>query len=401
MKNYKYIARDLSGGRKEGFSQAVSKNDVLGWLREKGFTPVSVDEVSVGTEQTHRTSRRRRIKSADLVAVCWQLATMVEGGIPVTTAIETVAEDIENLQLQDVLRQVLEKINKGETFSDSISKFPKVFGQLSCAMILAGETSGNLAAALQRLGEHFESRDKLTRKVKGAMAYPIFVFAFIVLIIVFIMAFIVPRFELIFETFGGELPAFTQAFMGFYSALRDNLVYIIGFVLLTIILGVTVFKTRKGHYVFSKITLALPLGGKMFSQAFLAVFCRTMSSLLAAGVSVLDVFDILSATTNNDIIKDAIIRTRERIVEGSNIYLSMSESGFFPNLVIKMVQVGEESGSLSKVLEKIAGYYERKVDAMITTLMSLLEPVMIIVTGGIVLVVVLALYLPVFSMSPH
>jgi len=214
------------------------------------------------------------------------------------------------------------------------------------------------------------------------------------------MAFIIPRFELIFEQFGGELPAFTQAFMGFYSALRYNLVYIIGFVLLTIILGVTVSKTRKGHYVFSKITLGLPLIGKILSQAFLVVFCRTMSSLLAAGVSVLEVFDILSAMTNNDIIKNAIIRTRERIIGGSNIYWSMSESGFFPNVVVKMVQVGEESGSLSNVLEKTASYYERKVDTTITTVMSLLEPIMIVTTGGIVLVVVLALYLPIFSMSP-
>ncbi|HUW20851.1 MAG TPA: type II secretion system F family protein [Sedimentisphaerales bacterium] len=401
MASYKYVARDSSGARREGFTQAVSTNDVLGWLREKGLTPVSVNEASAGTKQTGRKPRRRRIKSAALGSLCWQLTTMVEGGIPVTSAIETIAEDIENAQLQQVLQQVLEKMKKGEPFSESISQYPKVFNKLACAMVLAGETGGNLPGALRRLAEYFDNRDKLSRKVKGAMAYPIFVSIFIVLIVVFIMTFIVPRFQVIFKQFGGDLPAFTKGFMGFYEMLRNNVVFIIGSLFLIIVLAVAAFKTRKGHYLFSRIVLRLPLFGKVLSQTFLTVFCRTMASLLGAGVSVLEVFDILAAMTTNDVIKDAVIRARERIVAGSNIYLGMAESGFFPNVVIKMVQVGEESGSLSNVLERTASYYERKVDSTITTLMALLEPIMIVITGAIVMVVVLALYLPIFSMSAH
>lgn len=400
MKSYKYIARDLSGERKKGIREAACSNDVVAYLREQGFTPVCVSEVSESAKKTRQTRHRKRIKSADLGALCWQLTTMVEGGITVTAALDTIAEDIENTQLQQALQQISEKIHKGETFSDSISEFPKVFNKLSCALILAGETGGNLPEALRRLAEYFDNRDKLAKKVKGAMAYPVFVIGFIVVIVIFIMAFIVPRFTLIFDQIGGNMPAFTRAFMAFYDMLRFNLLYIIGSVLaLVILLSLTYSKSKKGHYLFCRIVLGLPLLGKIFSQAFVATFCKTMSTLIAAGVPVLEVFDILSVMTNNDIIKAAIMRTREQIVEGSNISLSMAASGFFPNMVVKMIQVGEESGSLPKVLDRTSDYYERKVDSTITTVMGLLEPIMIVAVGAIVLVVVLALYLPIFSMS--
>jgi type II secretory pathway component PulF len=205
MKSYRYIARDLAGARRKGLTQAVSSNDVLNWLREQGFTPISINEISGHAAQSWRTIHQKHIKSADLAALCWQLATMLDGGIPITTAFDTIAEDIENSRLQQVLQQLSEKVKKGQSFSESVAEFPKVFNRLSCAIILAGETSGNLAEAMNKLADHFDSRDKLAKKVKGAMAYPIFVFAFIVLIVVFIMAFIIPRFRTIFDQLGGEL----------------------------------------------------------------------------------------------------------------------------------------------------------------------------------------------------
>jgi len=252
---------------------------------------------------------------------------------------------------------------------------------------------------LTKLAQYFDSRDRLAKKIKGATAYPIFVMCFITLIIIFIMAFIVPRFKTIFDSLGGELPAFTRAFMAFYDILRYNIIYIIGFVFALIIFAVVFNKTKKGHYYFSKIVLRLPLLGKVFNQAFVATFCNTMSTLLCAGVSVLEVFEVLSGMTGNDIIKSAITQTRKSVVEGSSISLSMSTTGFFPNMVVKMIQVGEESGSLPRVLEKTSEHYERKVDSTVTTLTSLLEPIMIVSVGAVVSVVVIALYLPIFSMS--
>jgi len=399
MKSYQYIARDASGARKEGFSQAVCTNDVLGRLREKGFTPISVNEVSVGAKALVQASSRQRVKSGDLAALCWQLTTMVEGGIPLTTAIDTIATDVENPRLQEILQYISEKIHKGETLSECLLEFPKVFNPLTCAIISAGETSGTLPESLRRLAEYFDNRDKLAKKVKGAVAYPAFIFIVIILIVTFIMTFIVPRFQVIFEQLGGDLPAFTQGFMNVYKMLRYNFVYIIGSVLLLIFSAILTSKTKKGHYIFSRIALKVPLLGKIFSQAFITMFCKTMSTLISSGISVLEVFDIVSGMTNNDVIKNAILGTRERIVGGANISLSLAASGFFPSMVVKMVQVGEESGSLSKVLDRTADYYERKVDSTITTVMSLLEPMMIVLVAGIVMVVVLALYLPIFSMS--
>lgn len=400
MKSFKYIARDSLGVRKEGYLQAAYPNDVVSWLREKGLTPISIKEAFVKAKKNRQRTRRKRIKSAELAALCWQLNTMTEGGIRITSALQAISEDIENLRLQEILQQILEKIQKGQTLSDSVAEYPKVFNRLSCAMILAGETSGDLPEALRRLAEYFDNRDKLAKKVKGAMAYPIFVFVFIVVIVTFIMAFVVPKFREIFDQIGGELPAFTLAFMNFYDILSSHVLHIIGFTVFLVVSTVFLSKTKKGHYFFSRLALALPLMGKILSQAFVATFCRTMATLLAAGVSVLEVFDILSTMSSNDIIKSAVAQTREHIVGGSNLSLSMSETKFFPNMVVKMMQVGEESGSLPKVLERTAMYYERKVDATITAVMGLLEPLMIVVVGAIVLTVVLALYLPIFSMSP-
>jgi type IV pilus assembly protein PilC len=400
MKNYGYVARDLAGAQKKGVAQAANSNEVLYQLREQGLTPISVKEVTQkGAPKVRHKGRRKSIKSADLAALCWQLSTMLEGGIPITTALDIIGEDTDNTQLQSILKQISEKVRKGQPVSECVAEYPKVFNRLSCAMILAGETGGNIAKAIGKLAGYFENRDKLAKKVKSAMAYPLFVLSFIIIIVIFIMAFIVPRFRKIFDQIGGTLPAFTRGFMGFYDFLHYNLLYIIGFVIVTIVLTSLFSKTKKGHYLFSKLSLTIPLFGKILSQAFVATFCRTTSTLLASGVSVLEAFTILTGMTDNDIIKTAITQTRENIVGGSNISLSMSSAGFFPNMVIKMIQVGEESGSMPEVLEKTSEHYERKVDTTVTTLLSLLEPIMIISVGAVVSVVVIALYLPIFTMS--
>jgi len=400
MATYKYTARDATGERKEGIRRAGSSSDVLTWLREQGFTPISVNEFAdVIKKQQGPSGRRKKIKSSDLAALCWQLTTMVEGGIPITSALETIGEDIDNLSLRLVLKDVLEKMHRGQPFSESLAEHPKIFNNLTVAMVMAGESSGALPQTLRRLAEYFDERDKLRKKITTAMAYPIFVLCLIVGIVAFIMTFIIPRFKMMFDQLGGDLPGFTKGFMAFYDIVRFNLHFIFGGIVLLIIIVILINKTAKGHEEFSRLFLNLPLFGKVISQGFVAMFCRTMSTLIGAGVSVLDVFDILAGMTKNDIIKSAITRAREKIVEGTNLSLSLASSGFFPNLVVKMMQVGEESGALSKVLDRTADYYERKVDAMIKAMISLMEPIMIVVVGGIVLIVVLALYLPIFSMK--
>ncbi len=399
MKNYKYIARNSSGARQEGIKQAVSEKEILSYLREKNFTPVKIEEVSADVEKKHKIASGR-IKSADLAAVFWQLNTMLEGGILITTAMETIASDIGNIRLKKILEEMVENIHKGEKLSESVARYPRVFNRIACALILAGETGGSLPESLKRLAEYFDNRDKLVRKVKGAMAYPIFVLGFIIVILIFIMAFIIPRFRMIFTQLGNKLPAFTRNFIFVYDILCSNMIFIIGLISLLVFTAIFFYKrTQKGHIWFSNRFLKIPLIGNILKFAFFVTFCKTMSSLLKSGISVLEVFDILASMTSNDVIKSAIIKTKEHIAEGASVSLSMAAAGFFPNILAKMVRVGEECGSMSKVLDRTAEYYERRVDSVIGTLMTMLEPIMIITVGAIVLVVVLALYLPIFSMS--
>jgi type IV pilus assembly protein PilC len=401
MHTYCYVARDSKGQRKQGTYQAASSTDVVSWLREQGLTATSVDEtLSASAKRKARTKKIGRIKSADLAALCWQLATMLEGGVPITEAIASIQEDTQSPSLEAILTRVLEKIHHGETLSSSIEEYPKVFNTMTRSIIMSGETSGTLTISLQRIAEYFDTRDKLMKKVQMATAYPIFVLSFVVVIVTVLMTFIIPRFRAVFAQFHGDLPAFTKAFMGFYDILRFNAIYIIGFIILAVVvLTLLVKRTKGGHYAFSRFVLGVPLIGKIRSQAFVVALCRTMATLLSSGVSVLEVFDILSTMTKNDIIKNAIVKARQNIVEGSSVSMSMADAGFFPKVVIKMVDVGEKSGSISKVLDRTADYYERKVDTAIGTLMTMLEPIMIITVGSIVLVVAIAMYLPIFQMS--
>jgi type IV pilus assembly protein PilC len=401
MITYRYIARDFTGQVKEGLTKAACETDVLGWLREQGCTPVTVDVVSTGAVRRWRLSPVQRVRSAELAAVFWQLTTMVEGGITIADALEGIAEDIENRRLQKILYRILARIERGGTFSEGMMEVPRVFSQLPYALVLAGETGGDIGAAFHRVAEYYTNRDRLARKVKKALAYPAFVVCFVILVIVIIMTLVIPRFREMFSQFGaGQLPAYTQKFMAVNDFIINNVLYIIGGTLLGLFVVILAYRNlRTIHYLFSSVALRLPLFGKLLKQAFVAGFCRTMANLLRGGVAVLDVFDIVEEMTHNDIIRSVLVQTRADIVGGSAIYLSMAGTRFFPNMVIKMVRAGEESGSLWQVLERTADYYEEKVDATIATIIGLLEPLLIITVGIIVLAVVLALYMPVFSLS--
>jgi len=398
---YRYIARDFSGQVKEGLTQAACETDVLGWLAERGCTAVSVDVISASPARKLQIPFIGRVRSSDLAAVFWQLTTMTDGGISITESLEAIAEDIENVKLARILRRMLERIESGGNFSESMTEFPKTFNHLCCSLVLSGETGGNIAVAFRRVAEYFTNRDRLARKLKKAMAYPCLVLGFVVLIVVLIMTLIIPRFRELFDQFGaGKLPAFTRAFMVVYGVLLHYGCHIVGSILLILVISVIAYrKNRRVHYLFSRVALRLPLFGKLLKQAFMATFCRTMATLLKGGVPVLEALDILSEMTANDVINSVITRTREDIVKGSSIHLSMSAAGFFPNMLVKMARAGEESGSLWRLLERTADYYEEKVDALVSTIITLLEPLMIIIVGVIVLVVVVALYLPIFTLS--
>ncbi len=400
MAKYRYIAKNLAGQELEGLASAVTKDDVFSWLKEQGLTPLSVDEPSWRIRSLKKSPGKRRIRSSQLAAVFWQLNTMLEGGIPLTEALAAVAEDIANKQLRAVLEGVLQRIRRGGDLSHGISAYPKVFNPLVRALILAGETSGDLSLALSRVAKHYQTCDQLRRKIIKALLYPAFVLAFVMVVVSVLMIFVIPRFREVFVEMGGSIPAFTQTFMSAYDTLVHNVHYIAIVVTLTVLsASVLHTKTKRGHQFFSKLSLRIPMIGRVLKQAFVVRYCRTMSNLLNGGVPVLDVFQILKDMTTNDVTRSAVMHTNEKVIEGSGIAEGMADSKFFPNMVVKMVQAGEKSGSLPQVLDKTGDYYEEQMDATIATLIAMLEPAMIMIFGVIVFVTVLALYLPVIELS--
>ncbi|MHC4115173.1 MAG: type II secretion system F family protein [Planctomycetota bacterium] len=399
MNNFVYIAHDLAGKERKGLKRSSSQFEVYAWLHSHGFIPIEVKPLTSVVAKKSRRLAQKKPKYAETAAFCWQLATMVEGGVLITEAIDTIAEDMQDSSLRNVLIEISEQIKKGQSFSSSVAQYPRVFSKLFCAMILAGETSGSLPTILVRLAEYYDTRDKFARKVKIALTYPAFVVAFVFLILVVMMTVIIPRFRLIFNQMGGELPAFTQSFMTVYDVIAANITYIMIALFLSSSFLFVYGQTQKGHMILSKLMLSLPLLGKLISQAFIATFCKTMATLLEAGVSVIESFDILGEMTNNDVIRGAVSDSKHRIIEGLSLSVGMATTGFFPNMIGRMVEVGEKSGSLPRVLSRASRYYETKMDTTITTLLNCLGPLVIIFVGAIVLVVVVALYLPVFSMS--
>lgn len=399
MATFQYVAWDQMGNCEQGTKQASSEEELLAMLKQEQLTPVSITESKKAPREKRATVRAKRIKSGDLATFCWQLSTMLGGGLPITSAIETIADEIPNPYLEFILKEIAGKLAKGLTLSECMQEYPKVFSHLSCAMIMAGETGGSLTATLTRLAEHYENRDKLIRKVRGAMAYPIFVIIFIVLIVIVLMTLIIPRFSSMFEEFEGELPAFTRGFMAVYNVIMHNVPYILIAGAIVAVGLVAYSKTEKGHEKFSKLILSLPVFGKIILMAFVAMFCKTLGTLVAAGVPVLEAFQILSGMTQNEILRKGVMETRDKMVEGLSISRSMEKAGFFPGVAVKMAQIGENSGSLSSVMEKTSDYYEKKVDGLVSLLLGMLEPILIICVGAIVLVVILAMYLPIFSMG--
>jgi type IV pilus assembly protein PilC len=368
------------------------------WARDNDFLPITVEEVGLTKKKTP-FRRHGRVGSADIANFCWQLATMMKGGISITDALDTIADDMKNVKFSIIIRKISEGIKGGESFSDRIAAFPNTFDKLFYGMILAGESSGSMPTVLNRLANYYDSRDKLIRKVRGAMAYPLFVIGFMFVIITVMAVFIIPRFRTIFNSIGGKLPAFTEAFLGVYDLIINNAVYLLLILAAVITALVWYCRTVKGHEKLGRFTLSLPLFGQIILQAFMAMFCRTTSSLLSAGVSVLSSLDILGEMSKNDVIKHAILVTKDGIIKGSSISFSMAAAKLFPNLLLKMVRVGEQSGSLPDVLERTAEYYERRVEAAIETMTKMLEPILVISIGAIVLVVIIALYLPIFYLS--
>ena len=378
--------------------EANDKQAVASQLRGRGLIVVDIEEQATASAGDI-LARFKKVKADDLVIATRQLSTMVQSGMSLLRALYVIEEQTESDMLQEILADVRKDVEGGTALSEALKKHPDTFNDLYVAMVEAGETGGILDQTLVRVAEQLESDAALRRQVKAAMIYPILIGSFSLIVLVALVAFLVPVFEKIFADFGGELPAITK-----FTVLLSHIVTRQWYIVIAVVFAVVwLFKTWKksdrGRTQWDMLKLKFPMKiGDIVQKVALARFSRTFSGLIAAGVPMLEAIDITGRTSGNRVIEKAMEDVRESVKRGGSLTAPMiAVPAAFPTMVTQMIGVGEETGALENMLSKVADFYEEQVEAAVKALTSILEPVMIIVVGGIVGFIVIAMYLPMFK----
>jgi len=397
MATFTYKARTRQGEVLQDQVEGTDTMAVAASLRQQGLLVIDVKEQSVA--QKDILEPFKRVKLGDTVVFTRQFATMINAGLPIVRALYVLSEQTENPKLKDVVVLVRKDVEAGLALSEALAKHPEVFGRLYVEMVRAGEIGGILDGVLLRVADQLEKDQELRRKVKSAMTYPTIVLILAVLAASFMLIFIVPVFARMFEDLGGTLPLPTRVAMG----LSDILTSIFG-LLLYVGLGVGVFlflrwiKTEQGRKVWGRVVLKIPFKiGDVVQKVALARFARTLGTLSAAGVPILQAIEITATSSGNWVMENALLKSRDAIREGIPIYRPLEDEPVFPPMVTRMIAVGEETGDVDGMLGKIAEFYESEVDATVKALTSIIEPLMIVVVGGIVGGIIIAMYLPMFK----
>jgi type IV pilus assembly protein PilC len=340
-----------------------------------------------------------KVTAKDLVLFTRQLSTMIDAGLPLISGLEILANQEPNKTFQKILLQIKADVEAGATFADALKKHPKVFDNLYSNLVAAGELGGVLDTILQRLATYIEKNEKLKGKVKGALVYPVTILIIAAVVVVVMLVFVIPVFQEMFSSLGGQLPALTQGVVDMSAFLRKNFLLLIGIIVAIVVAYNRIRATDKGEYFFDRLFLKLPIFGVLLRKVAVAKFTRTLGTMITSGVPILDGLDIVAKTAGNRIVEEAIMATKASISEGKTIAEPLSKSGVFPSMVCQMVSVGESTGALDAMLIKIADFYDEEVDAAVDALTSLIEPFMMIFLGGTVGTMLAAMYLPIFKMA--
>lgn len=393
MPAFTYTARTAQGDLRTATIDAPSREDVVAQLRRQRMSVVKVDE-----EAKKKKAKGGSIKMRDIVIFTRQFSTMINAGLPLVQALDILAKQTENKVLSDVTRAVVFDVESGHTVADALQKHPNAFSELYVNMVAAGEAGGILDTILMRLATFMEKNDALVRKVKGAMIYPAVIMSVAAIAILVLLIFVIPVFESMFASVGLPLPLPTRVVIGLSRFLKGYW-YIIGGVV-----GTAVYMFRKyndtpnGKLTVDRFMLRVPVLGDVLRKSAVSRFTRTLGTLISSGVSILDGLEITAKTAGNRVIQDAIMASRASIAGGDTIAAPLAKSNVFPPMVISMIAVGEQTGGLDEMLSKIADFYDEEVDAAVSGLLSLLEPIMIVFLGVVVGGMVVAMYLPIFDM---
>jgi len=398
MAQFRYIAKDSTGSIIKGTQDAVSSKEAYNLLRSRGIVPVEIiDNSGINKEFSINLSFLDKVKVKDLAVFCRQFSTILGAGVPMVTSLDILRKQTTNKILKSTLDKVYEDIQKGISLSAAFREHKKIFPNMLINMIEAGEVSGNLDKSLAKVAVHFEKEFKINQKVKGAMTYPLIVSVICLIVVIVLLTFVVPSFSAMFKDFGAELPMPTKILIAVGDFMKNYWYLVIGG-LIGFFIGIGYFlKTPVGKRLFDELSLKLPIISGITRKVLSTKFCRTTSTMILSGVSLLASIDVVEKVMDNEVARDGMRKIKETISKGGGLAAPIESLGLFPSMVPQMVSIGEETGALADMLEKTADFYDEEVDAAISAAMTLIEPLVIVVMSIIVGSIVISIVMPMFS----
>ena len=398
MISYEYTAKNKDGQPANGIVEAETESAAAKLLIAQNLTPLDIKVKESGTNLLSKFTNK--VRSKDRIILTRQLATLINAGLPLTQSLRTVLEQTDSKPLKEVMSKVVSSVEGGNSFADSLSKHPKVFNNVYVALVAAGETSGTLDRALERIAMQQEKDADIVSKVRGALVYPLIVVVVISAVVIFLLTTVVPQIELIYRDFNKELPFLTGILIGIAN-------FLINFWWLAIlVVGAGIFflirwsRTQSGEFVIDKFKMKVPLFGDLFTKLYMARFCRTGETLMASGVMMLEMLRITAQAVDNVHVARSIANAAVKVKGGKALSLALkAETETFLSLVPQMISVGEQSGAIDKMMDKAATYYEQELDNKIKTISTTIEPVLMVVLAIVVGGIVLAILLPVYSLA--
>ncbi|MHB0914459.1 MAG: type II secretion system F family protein [Thermoleophilia bacterium] len=400
MNTFVYKVRDVRGIPSKGETEADSRAAAAAELRSKGLTVVDITEKKAGVSFKDMLGDVRRIKARNITVFSRQFATMINSGLALLRALYILENQTENTKLAAVIGKLRSDVEGGTALSEALEKFPNVFSRLYVNMVRAGEAGGILDETLDRVADQLESEDSLKRQVRSAMVYPMLIGVFALMVLMAMMIFIIPIFAKMYADLGSQLPMLTRIMVNLSNTIKSIYGLFIGIAIGGAIYGLVRLKrTEQGTRVWDRMKLNLPMGiGEIIRKLSMARFSRTLSTLVSSGVPILQAIDITGETAGNSVVADAMKNVKSSVKEGRPMSEELSQASVFPPMVVQMIAVGEETGAVDVMLTKIADFYEDEVNAAVKSLTSILEPIMMIGVGGLVGVIVISLYLPIFNL---
>ena len=396
MATYEYMAVDKSGKQKKGTMEAQTEDRVKDFLKAEGLIPISVKEQSILSKEISIGSKK--VKARDLSIFCRQFHSILGAGVTILNALQMLSDQTENKILKEAVKQVQIDVEKGESLTSAMSKHKETFPPLMIHMVEAGEASGSLEISFERMAIQFEKQARVSGMVKKAMVYPIVVIFVAIAVVILMLVVVFPQFEDMFAQVDGQLPAITRIVMAM-SDFVQSFWWLLAVLIAGAVLGIQTFrKTPNGQLFFSKLALNMPIISNLTIKSASATFSRTLSTLLAAGIPIIDAEEITSKIIKNVVGREALDTTVDEIKRGVPLSVPLRECAVFPPMVYQMTRIGEETGNVEGMLDKIADYYEEEVENATASLTSLLEPMVIIVLGLLVGVILLSIYMPILSM---